>query len=135
MKTVAAIDEESDFDEDKEDEVAAFQNRRNPKNRTRSKNYASRPSQSGNRPGNNVNRNGKYCFYCNIQNQTQEECRKRICENKPLRDKQGRAYWPKVYIMNNGDQRSNNDFSEKDQQQQQQGFRFYCSSKKVVLSQ
>jgi hypothetical protein len=66
--------------------------------------------------GNNSNRNGKYCFYCKIQNHTQDECRKRIHENKPCRDKQERTYWPKVYVTGNSDE------NERDQQGQQQGF-------------
>jgi hypothetical protein len=46
---------------------------------------------------------------------TQDECRKRIQENKTCRDKQGRAYWPKVYVTSN----SNNEQHERDQQEQQ----------------
>ncbi len=68
--------------------------------------------------GSNSNRNGKYCFYCKIKNHTQDECRKRIWENKPCRDKQGRAYWPKVYVTSN----NNSEQNERDQQGQQQGF-------------
>ena len=55
--------------------------------------------------GNNRNRNGKYCFYCKIQNHTQEECRKRMKDNKPCKDKQGRAYWPKVYVTSDSQER------------------------------
>jgi hypothetical protein len=44
-------------------------------------------------------RNGKYCYFCKIQGHRQEECRKRIKENKPCRNAQGRYYWPKVYFM------------------------------------
>jgi hypothetical protein len=45
---------------------------------------------------------GNTVFYCKIQNHTQEECRKRIQENKPCKDKQGHAYWLKVYVTSNG---------------------------------
>jgi hypothetical protein len=29
----------------------------------------------------------------------QEECRKRLKENKPCQHSQGRTYWPRIYIM------------------------------------
>jgi len=77
----------------------------------------SAPSSYKSGSGNNANRNGKYCFYCKLQNHTQEDCLKRIHEKKPCRDKQGRAYWPKVYVTSNTDQQ------ERDQHGQQQGFR------------
>jgi hypothetical protein len=68
---------------------------------------------SGN-SGNNRNRNGKYCFYCKIKNHTQEECWKRIKDNKLCKDKQVHAYWPKVYVTN--------EQQERDQQGQQPVF-------------
>jgi hypothetical protein len=118
-RPVSAVNEDSqseaEDDEEAEDEVAAFQNKLNNwfQNQTRSQNQG--PPQCNNRynsgSGNNQNRNGKYCFYCKIQNHTQEECRKRIRENKPCKDKQGRAYWPKVYVTN--------EHQERDQQGQQ----------------
>jgi hypothetical protein len=117
-KAVATVDEDSHSDtEDNDYEVAVFQNWRNM--RLANKNKKSSTAQPCNRQfqsGNNSNRNGKYCFYCKIQNHTQEECQKRFHENKPCRDRQGCAYWPKVYVTSNGDQ------SERDQQGQQQGF-------------
>jgi hypothetical protein len=104
-KTVSAIQDDSQSEDDDEneteEEVAAFQNRRNNKFQGWNCNQGSGPSRAnrGNTgSGNNRNRNGKYCFYCKIQNHTQEECRKRMKDNKPCRDKQGRAYWPKVYV-------------------------------------
>jgi hypothetical protein len=78
-QAVAAIQPEND----EEDKIAAFQ-RRKGKNAERKKtsstttksgskgysdNYKSNPG-----PGNNAKRNGKYCFYCKLQNHTQEEC-------------------------------------------------------------
>jgi hypothetical protein len=39
--------------------------------------------------GSNNNQNGKYCYFCKIQGHRQEECRKRMKENKPCRDAQG----------------------------------------------
>jgi hypothetical protein len=60
------------------------------------------------------NRNRKYCFNCKIQNHTQEECQKRIKDNKPCKDKQGGAYWPKVYVTNKS--------QDRDQQGQQPVF-------------
>ncbi len=105
-KPVAAIQDDSqsevEDDEEVEDEVAAFQNRQNNRFQNRSRNQPQGSGQCSNRynpgNGNNRSRNGKYCFYCKIQNHTQEECRKRIKDNKPCKDKQGRAYWPKVYV-------------------------------------
>jgi hypothetical protein len=113
--------------EDDDEEIAAFQRRKN-KNFTQKKNlsYAA-PKATTNTgykgyssnykntagPGNNNSRNGKYCFYCKLQNHTQDECFKRIREKKPCRDRQGRAYWPRVYLTENSDSQS---------QGQQQGF-------------
>jgi hypothetical protein len=110
-----------------EEEIAAFQKRRTKNfgqkkntsyttssatNKTGYKGYS--PNyKSNSRPGNNANRNGKYCFYCKLQNHTQDECFKRIREKKPCRDRQGRAYWPRVYLTDN---------SESQNQGQQQGF-------------
>jgi hypothetical protein len=99
--------------------VIAFQNRwiNQFQNKPRKQNQGA--PQRGNRfnsgAGNNTNRNGKYCFYCKIQNHTQEECRKRIRKNKPCKDKQGCAYWPKVYVTSNGDSEQ----QDRDQQGQQ----------------
>jgi hypothetical protein len=58
---------------------------------------ARRGGNSGN--GNNGNRNRNICYFCKIQGHRQEECRKRLKENKPCRDAQGRYYWPKIYFM------------------------------------
>jgi hypothetical protein len=110
--------------EDDNDEVAAFQRRKN-KNSDRKKTSSSNPmAKSGSKgysgnyrsntgPGNNTNKNGKYCFYCKLQNHTQDECFKRIHEKKLCRDRQGRAYWPRVYLTENSDSQN---------QGQQQGF-------------
>jgi len=113
--------------EDEDDEIAAFQRRKN-KNFNQKKTASSTSSgtatksgykgfsgnyKSNTGPGNNANRNGKYCFYCKLQNHTQDECFKRIREKKPCRDRQGRAYWPRVYLTENSDSQN---------QGQQQGF-------------
>ena len=121
-KPVSAIQDDSqsedEDDEEAEDEVAAFQENRNNRFQGRNQNQPQGSGQRSNRynPGsrNNRNRNGKYCFYCKIQNHTQEECRKRIKDNKPCKDKQGQAYWPKVYVTNKS--------RERDQQGQQPVF-------------
>ncbi len=100
--------------EDDEDEVAAFQRRKNKnidRKKTSSSNSTAKSGQKGysgnyrsnSGPENNANRNGKYCFYCKLQNHTQDECFKRIHEKKPCRDRQGRAYWPRVYLTENSD--------------------------------
>jgi hypothetical protein len=109
--------------ENKEEEIAAFQKRKNKTfNQKKSSSYtATRTGYQGysnnyktnTGPGNNTNRNGKYCFYCKLQNHTQDECFKRIREKKPCRDRQGRAYWPRVYLTENSDSQN---------QGQQQGF-------------
>jgi hypothetical protein len=120
-KPVSAIQDDSqseddEDEEDAEDEVAAFQNKRNNRFQGRNCNQGSgqRSNRSNTGSGNNRNQNGKYCFYCKIQNHTQEECRKRMKDNKPCKDKQGRAYWPKVFVTS--------DNQERDQQGQQPVF-------------
>jgi len=96
-----------------EDKVAAFQRRKgnknterkkslNPTTKSGSKGYSNN-YRSNTSPGNNANRNGKYCFYCKLQNHTQEECFKRIREKEPCKDRQGCAYWPRVYLTENSD--------------------------------
>jgi hypothetical protein len=121
-QAVAAVQPENE-----EDEIAAFQRRKNKNfNQKKSSSYAasnttartgyqgySNNYKSNTGPGNNTSRNGKYCFYCKLQNHTQEECFKRIREKKPCRDRQGRAYWPRVYVTENSDSQN---------QGQQQGF-------------
>ena len=113
--------------ENEEEEIAAFQKRKN-KNFNQKKNFSYTTSNTTTKtgykgysnnyksyagPGNNTNRNGQYCFYCKLQNHTQDECFKRIREKKPCRDRQGRAYWPRVYVTENSDSQN---------QGQQQGF-------------
>jgi hypothetical protein len=113
--------------ENEEEEIAAFQKRKNKTfNQKKSSSYTtsnaatktgykgySNNYKTNTGPGNNTNRNGKYCFYCKLQNHTQDECFKRIREKKPCRDRQGRAYWPRVYLTENSDSQN---------QGQQQGF-------------
>jgi hypothetical protein len=115
-QAVAAVNQENDED----NEVAAFQRKKGSKNsdrkkssnqmtKTGSKGYSANYSsnyKSNSGPGSNANRNGKYCFYCKLQNHTQDECFKRIRDKKPCKDRQGRAYWPRVYLTENSD--SNN---------------------------
>ena len=40
--------------------------------------------------------NGKFCAYYKILNHSQEECRKRMRDNKPCVNNQGKLYWPKI---------------------------------------
>jgi hypothetical protein len=117
---VTAVNKDSHSEaKDEEVEVTAFQNGWNNQFQNKAKRQNQGAPQCGNRfnsgAGNNTNRNGKYCFYCKIQNHTQEECQKIIRENKPCKDKQGRAYWPKVYVTSNGDSEQ----QDRDQQGQQ----------------
>jgi hypothetical protein len=107
------IREEEITTEGENDDVAAFnqQGARPKSNKSGGQNRGNYSSGQGGYPtgsggrggnsgaGNNGNRNGKYCYFCKIQGHRQEECRKRIKENKPCRDAQGRYYWPKVYFM------------------------------------
>jgi len=86
-EAITAVKEENKFDKEDEGDVAVFQNRKTS--------YTSRQncnSINQARSGNNANRNGKYCYYCKIQNHRQEECQKRIHENEPCKDRHGRAY-------------------------------------------
>ena len=121
-QAIAAVQPEKE-----EEEIAAFQKRKNRNSnqrkspsytasnattRTGYKGYSNKYTSNAG-PGNNTNRNGKYCFYCKLQNHTQDECFKRIREKKPCRDRQGRAYWPRVYVTENSDSQN---------QGQQQGF-------------
>ncbi len=113
-KEVAAIHPDERDCSDGEEEIAAFQKKKfsksadrkktsSPTTKTNFKGYSSNyKSVSG--PGNNTNRNGKYCFYCKLQNHTQEDCFKRITYKKPCKDKQGHAYWSRVYLTSNSDQ-------------------------------
>jgi hypothetical protein len=56
-------------------------------------------TRGGTNNGSNANRNNKYCYFCKQQGHRQEECRKRIKENKPCHDSQGQTYWPRIYLM------------------------------------
>jgi len=108
-QAVAAINPENEED----DEVAAFQRKKGSKNinRKKSSNQATKTGSKGyssnyrsnSVPGSNANRNGKYCFYCKLQNHTQEECFKQIRDKKLCKDRQGCAYWPRVYLTENSD--------------------------------
>ncbi len=124
IQTVAAIDEDnnSDVEDDDHEVTAFFQNMKNEKFQSKPKQSTSTAPQHNNQypanARNNSNRNGKYCFYCKLQNHTQEEYCRRIRENKPCKDKQGCAYWPKVYVTSN----SNSEKNDREQQGQQQGF-------------
>jgi hypothetical protein len=83
-QAVAAVNPDNEDDDD----VAAFQKRKGAKNfdRKKSSNQITKSGAKGyslnyksnSGPGSNANRNGKYCFYCKLQNHTQEECFKRI---------------------------------------------------------
>jgi hypothetical protein len=111
-KTLAAVNPDERDNSDEDEEITAFQKRKSSKSTDRKKSSntmrstykgfsSSSKPESG--PGNNANRNGKYCFYCKLQNHMQEDCFKRIRDKKPCKDKQGRAYWPRVYITSNSD--------------------------------
>ncbi len=107
--------------ESETDDVAAFNRRgaRPKSNQTGGQNrgnyssgrggYQSGSGRGGNsRSGNNGTRNGKFYYFCKIQGHRQEECRKRMKENKPCREAQGLYYWPKVYFMEENEAKSIN---------------------------
>jgi len=61
----------------------------------------------------NTSRKGKFCVYCKIMNHTQQECRKRIKNNKPCVNEKGEFYWPKINSTtdNNSAQNQNIDLN------------------------
>ena len=81
-QTIAAVQPDKE-----EEEIAAFQKRKNKNfnqkksssyttsNATTKTGYKGYPNNYKNNagPGNNANRNGKYCLYCKLQNHTQDE--------------------------------------------------------------
>ncbi len=115
-QAIAAVHPDEKDCSDGEEEIAAFQKkkfskgtgRKKASNPTKKSNYKGYSSnyKSGSGPGNNANQNGKYCFYCKLQNHMQEDCFKRIRDKKPRKDKQGHAYWPRVYLTSNSDQQN-----------------------------
>jgi hypothetical protein len=46
--------------------------------------------------GSNNSRNGKFCVYFKILNHMQEECRKRMKDDKPCVNNKGQLYWPNI---------------------------------------
>ncbi len=62
--------------------------------------------QGGSSCRNNAIQNNKYCYFCKQQGHRQEECRKRIKENKPCQNAQGQTNWPRIYLEENSDPKS-----------------------------
>jgi hypothetical protein len=61
------------------------------------KNSYPKKSNNSTTQGNSGNSgNGKFCSFCKILNHSQEECRKRMRDNKPCVTNQGKLYWPKI---------------------------------------
>jgi hypothetical protein len=95
-KIKQAVTEEWEYSKGDE-EIAACQRRKGSKNMDRKKrsNPTTKPSNRGYSSnyksaaglGSNANRNGKYCFYCKLQNHTQEDCFKSIRDKKPCKDR------------------------------------------------
>jgi hypothetical protein len=54
----------------------------------------SNPSTTQGNSGNSGN--GKFCSYCKILNHSEEECRKRMRDNKPCVTNQSKLYWLKI---------------------------------------
>ncbi len=129
---VNEIREEEPTIESETDDVAAF-NRRGARPRSNQAGRQSRGNYNSGRggyqagsgrgasnsgSGNNNNRNGKYCYFCKIQGHRQEECRKRMKENKPCQDAQGRYYWPKIYVMDDNDAKAVSSIDHEDEMTQ-----------------
>jgi hypothetical protein len=125
---VNEVREEEPAAESETDDIAAF-NRRGARPRTNQAGGPGRGNYNSGRggyqsgsgrgasnsgSGNNNNQNGKYCYFCKIQGHRQEECRKRMKENKPCRDVQGRYYWPKIYLMEDNDAKAVNSIDHED---------------------
>jgi hypothetical protein len=132
---VNEVREEEPMAESETDDVAAF-NRRGARPRSNQAGGSSRGTYNSGRggyqagygrgssnsgSGNNNNRNGKYCYFCKIQGHRQEECRKRMKENKPCRDAQGRYYWPKIYVMDDNDAKAVSSIDHEDETRQHSG--------------
>jgi len=85
-----------------EEDVAVFQQPSGSFRQQRPNNYRPNGQQNynGNRnrsynPGNNSRQNNQICVYCKIMGHRQQECRRRIRDNKPCIDANGRNFWPK----------------------------------------
>jgi hypothetical protein len=132
---VNEVREEEPMAESETDDVAAF-NRRGARPRSNQAGGSSRGTYNSGRggyqtsygrgsgnsgSGNNNNRNGKYCYFCKLQGHRQEECRKRMKENKPCRDAQGRYYWPKIYVMDDNDAKTVSSIDHEDETRQHSG--------------
>jgi len=132
---VNEVREEEPMAENENDDVAAF-NRRGASPRSNQAGGSSRGNYNSGRggyqggygrgssntgSGNNSNRNGKYCYFCKLQGHRQEECRKRMKENKPCRDAQGRYYWPKIYVMDDNDAKTVSSINHEDETRQHSG--------------
>jgi hypothetical protein len=132
---VNEVREEEPMAESETDDVAAF-NRRGARPRSNQAGGSSRGTYNSGRggyqtsygrgsgnsgSGNNNNRNGKYCYFCKLQGHRQEECRKRMKENKPCRDAQGRYYWPKIYVMDDNDAKTVSSINHEDETRQHSG--------------
>jgi len=74
-----------------------YRNNQNQQKGKQSKNSYPKKTNNSNTQGNSGN--GKFCSYCKILNHSQEECRKRMRDNKPCVTNQGKIYWPKVNSM------------------------------------
>jgi hypothetical protein len=75
-------------------------NQNQQRGKQNNKKFYPKKSNPSNTQGNTRNSgNGKFCCYCKILNHSQEECRKRMRDNKPCVTNQGRLYWPKINSM------------------------------------
>jgi hypothetical protein len=72
-----------------------YRNNQNQQQRGK-QNKSSFPKKQNNSNPQSNSGNGKFCSYCKILNHSQEECRKRMRDNKPCVTNQGKLYWPKI---------------------------------------
>jgi hypothetical protein len=71
-----------------------YRSNQNQQKGKQNKNSNPKKSNPSNSQGNSGN--GKFCCYCKILNHAQEECGKRMRDNKPCVTNQGELYWPKI---------------------------------------
>lgn len=69
-------------------------------NKTNTFNRQSRPNNGyQNQPKNNLRKNGVICVFCHFNGHHQEDCRRRIQQDKPCIATDGKPYWPKPRVQ------------------------------------
>jgi hypothetical protein len=79
------------------------QQRQNSRPQQQNNNYRNNQQQwRSNNPGNNANCNKMTCSFCRKLGHCPEDCRKRINSNQPCVDSNGKTFWPKINMTDNG---------------------------------